>query len=391
MIDLRKILLYSGALISVLVIILTLSGISRKSDRIEKRLSEEFSANNSRIEMIRQNLIKIGSDLGQTRSMLGLPENDYLLDPENDIKGNTSGESYSDNSVYFRSFEILKNHFTEIELLKKLSFIADSGVFKAATSKNNLEIIQDNCDLRLKDSITGNTLIVFSADNVENSIIAEPLFRSAGRKVLKDISPETASVYINENIDEIKQLNNKLENYKQAVSNLISDNTVKGFLNRHKLYLDSYTSTERKTSVKIKRNSGSSVAEIILDHSDLTFSFCGNIYNDINKLKTDILSIEKICDIRTSDEKRIDQSMNDLQNLLNDESFVSYLADKGYRLSEKTREDNDYFYYDILSLDDNSKIGSYAVHKVSGDIYLTDHEEIPISSIQSFNSIKKKN
>ncbi len=70
--------------------------------------------------------------------------------------------------------------------------------------------------------------------------------------------------------------------------------------------------------------------------------------------------------------------------------FLKYLSDNGFKLSQNYREDNDYFYYDIVSSSDKSIIGSFSIHKVSGEIYLTDHEEVPISSLNRFDSRSKK-
>ena len=90
------------------------------------------------------------------------------------------------------------------------------------------------------------------------------------------------------------------------------------------------------------------------------------------------------------DEKRIEKSRDDINLLAEDESFLKYLSDNGYKLSGNVREDNDYIYYDIISLSDKSILGSFSIHKVSGEIYLTDHEEIPVSSLNRFNSVSKK-
>ena len=204
------------------------------------------------------------------------------------------------------------------------------------------------------------------------------------------ISSIKASEYIEKNADRIKDLDKKLSDIISGIKFLASDNIIVKSLKNNRLYIDNFISAADKTSVKIKRESGVPVAEIVLKHSDISLSFCGNKYADFHSLRNDLINISNICDIRTLDEKRIEKSRNDLDILADDSSFTAYLTDKGFSLSSAVREDNDYFYYDIVSNDSGLKIGSFAVHKVTGEIYLTDHEEVPLSSLNMFSTVQVK-
>ena len=391
LIDFRKILVFSALIIPVAILVFTLAGILKKTTVIEDRLISEFSASNEQIEIIKKNLIKISSDVNQTRSLVGLPETEYSFEKKSETNSEDSSTGPdTDNTVYFLGFEYLKNHFNEIELNRNVSDIAVSEIFKTSAEKNSFIIREDENKYYLNDSVSGKTLFSLEADISENTVILKPFFDIMEKGVFtSDFQVKTAD-YLNKNASEAKSLNKKLSDNIVMIKNLPSDPSVKSSLKSNRLYLDNFNSGIDKTCFSIKNESGIAVAEIVLSHSDFIFSFCNKNYTDFKSMKNDLINIRNICDIRTQDEKRIEKSRNDLESLSTDSSFKDYLTDKGFSLSNTVREDNDYFYYDILSSSTNIKIGSFAVHKVSGEIYLTDHEEIPLSSINMFSNISKK-
>ena len=389
-INLRKILFYSALCIPVILLLISLAGIYKRTGSIENRIITENTANSEQIEIIKKNLIQMSSDINQTRNLVGLPESDYSFDDNDEKSDDKSNSPDSNNTVYYKSFEFLINHFKEVELLKKLSAIIDSKTFINAVEKNYLHILEKDNSYILADIKSNSEIFMLYADNSENAAVLKPPFENMSKGVFSSFSPDEAAAFLTDNtpavIKQYSILNKNIDNMK----NIINDYSVKTYLSQKKLYLDNFTSGNESTSINIKRESGIKIAGIILNHSSNIFNFCGKDYNTFQSLKNDLLKINQICDIRTFDEKRIDQSKKDLEMLTSDESFTSYLSDKGFLFSDMIREDSDYFYYDILSKNRKSIIGSFAVHKVSGEIYLTDHEEIPLSSINRFSSISKK-
>ena len=392
-INLRKILIYSAFIIPALLLVLTLAGILKKTSGIEERIISEFRANNEQIEIIRQNLVKMSSDLNQTRNLVGLPESEYSFESRSDTDSDkNSSRPDTDNTLYFLGFEYLKNHYNETELYRTMSELAVNSLFVNTAEKNSIFIQENDSIYNLNDSATGETLFLLKADISDNAVTLESVFSSIEKVMLSADAAVKASEYLDKNAAKARGLDKKLKENIISIKNLAADSIVKGGLREKRLYLDNFTSGIEKTSVNIKRESGVSVAVIALDHSDLSFSFCGNNYKDFTTLRNDLMNISSICDIRTPDERRIEKSRKNLDILAEDSSFTAYLTDNGFSLSGSAREDNDYIYYDITSSSTGLKIGSFAVHKVSGEIYLTDHEEVPLSSINMFsNTSKKKN
>ncbi len=389
MLNIKKILLYTAVVLPLLLIIITLAVILKKTGSIEDRIISEFTVNNEQIEIIRKNLVRLSSDVNQTRNLVGLPESDYSFESSDGNNNSSNTKQESDNTVYFLGFEYLKNHFNDTELLRKLSLMADSDLLKSAASESSLEIMETGDGYILQDN-SGNIYFRLKADSSDNTIIAESVFSSIDKGFFPDASAEKASEYITVTTPLVRSLYKALNANITELRNITGDSVVKATLRKNKLYFDNFSSGQEKTAVKIKRESGVTIATVILDHAENIFSFCSKKYTDYNTLRNDILNISHKCDIRTDDEKRIEKSRENLKILNEDENFIKYLSDNGYAFSDTVREDKDYYYYDINSLETGLKIGSYAVHKVSGEIYLTDHEEVPLSSLNRFDSSSKK-
>ena len=87
-------------------------------------------------------------------------------------------------------------------------------------------------------------------------------------------------------------------------------------------------------------------------------------------------------DIRSVEEKKIDQLKNEMAELLEDSGFNGFIEGRGLRLLDKKREDTDYYYYDLYDAKDN-RIGAFGIQKFLGELYMVDHEDVPISAIKT--------
>ena len=224
---------FSAVLIPALIIIFTLAGILSKTSGIEKRIIAEFKANNEQTEILKQNLIKMSSDINQSRNLLGLPETDYSFENPQEKENSSSSEPETDNTVYFRGFEYLKNHYNEVELYRKMSEIASSSVFKSSASDNSLSIIENAKKYNLKDINSGMLLFTLSTDNQNNSIVISSSFSSIDKGIFTEISAEKAAEYISSNSDAARELNKKLIKNIKNIKNLFSDSIVKSSMRKN--------------------------------------------------------------------------------------------------------------------------------------------------------------
>ncbi len=195
----------------------------------------------------------MSSDINQSRNLLGLPESDYSFEAPQEKKTESSSEPESDNTVYFRGFEYLKNHYNEIELYRKMSDTASSDKFISASEDNSLTISEKENTYILKDMNNGKLLFTLSSDNQDNSVIISSLFSSIDKGIFTDISPEKAADYIRSNSAAARELNNKLIGNISSIRNLLSDSIVKTSMRKNRLYLDNFSSGIEKTVLNVKQ------------------------------------------------------------------------------------------------------------------------------------------
>ena len=94
-------------------------------------------------------------------------------------------------------------------------------------------------------------------------------------------------------------------------------------------------------------------------------------------------------DIRSAEEIKIDDLKAEMEQLLEDDGFAGYIEGRGLKLVDSGREDSDYYYYDLYDIK-NRRIGAFGVQKFLGELYLVDHEDVPIASLKSIQSFDVK-
>ena len=390
-INIKNIIIYTAVSLFIITLSVSVFSILHKTQRIEKRIINEFGNTNDKLENLQMNSIRISEDLNQTRGFLGLPESSYSFNIISDENENHEGNSSNTELLpFYKGFEYLKNHYTELGLQKNLAVILETADFKKVLEEKSLNLVEIDKLYRIAETGSGNIFFEITIDVVNKSVFVTSPVSDIEPELFETVSLEKLVNYIDSKYDKIKNHNEKYSEFKSLLAGLLSDSKIKAYLKSNKLYLEKSENVSKNTIIDIKRESGIKIAEINLSYENNLFLFCGEKYTDFNKLRENILNITNICDIRTFDEKKIEKSISEIKELSVDESFVKYLSDNGYCFSDKIREDNDYYYFDIILKGQNSKIGSFSVHKISGEIYITDYEEVPVSSLETVSELSKK-
>jgi LCP family protein required for cell wall assembly len=100
-------------------------------------------------------------------------------------------------------------------------------------------------------------------------------------------------------------------------------------------------------------------------------------------------SLLEEADSRIALERATDEGKARVASMAEDEAFNAYLGQKGLSLSSSEREDNDYFYFDLLD-GEGKRAGSIAVQKGIGELYLMDGEDVSIGSLRSLGLLSGK-
>jgi len=88
--------------------------------------------------------------------------------------------------------------------------------------------------------------------------------------------------------------------------------------------------------------------------------------------------------MRSMDYFFIEQGKMQLEQLFNDSGFIAYLGTINLLLSREPYENIDFVFYDFMTLDEGTRIGSIGIQKRMGEIYLFDDEYISLGAIHTF-------
>lgn len=85
-------------------------------------------------------------------------------------------------------------------------------------------------------------------------------------------------------------------------------------------------------------------------------------------------------DPRTAAERATAAAFERIREIAADPAFSAYLADRGLRLRTEPRETLDFFLFELID-ETGSAVGSFAVQKIRGTIYLADADELIITTL----------
>ena len=95
-------------------------------------------------------------------------------------------------------------------------------------------------------------------------------------------------------------------------------------------------------------------------------------------------------DVRSPEEIRIGELLIEMRGITADTGFSDFLESRGLSIVDDGREDSDYYYFDLY-FGSEQRIGAFGVQKFVGELYLVDHEDVPISALyaNSITDVKK--
>ena len=360
-------LLLIAGFVSILVSI-------NKITKQDELFFQEISKISNTQEILINNFKILNSDSLQTRTILGLPPINYNLPGSLDGEINGDKEEGEDlNIEYYSGLDYLLSIEKELSLKQSLN-----SYFEKPEIKNELD------SLKLSLDNSSHPWLIKRADLSIYSVIIS----SAGARIKplygdKEIEipaePEKLLNYFDETLPEILSYNKR-----------ISDETSKylAFLNSREL-LD----LTRNKKLILQRQSPDSFWYEIQDPNDTVFQI------DFNNLRLDyridseefenfetfreaLINKLNAYDSRPREVILLNQRTEEISGLITDPAFMDLLKREGITLNPVFREDNDYRYFDISRLK-GERIGSYAIQKHQGIVYLMDKDDVPIKSLRT--------
>ena len=139
--------------------------------------------------------------------------------------------------------------------------------------------------------------------------------------------------------------------------------------------------TPDRLSFSIKSATGGRIVTAGLDLRTGEFLVDTTRYRTLNQFQNALVThLESRS--RTLDPEIIAKKQTEaLRQMLADPGFTSYLDARNLHPSDSPREDTDFVYFDLLAAD-GTRVGSFAIHKSDGEIWLMDEDDVPISSLR---------
>ncbi len=381
--------IFISFIIAALIIIFALSLNRLKNERygMNRMISalEEAAADNTEAYAELRNLIYLLSeDLNESRRVIGLEQREYPL-----FREDVESESGSEQSFlpYFTAVEQLAGAFMIGKHAEDLRILVESEKFGETLAAYNLEYTFMN-DTSFQLTSRGKLFYECGITMPDGSYFIRPLlgeeslFTSLGQL-------ETA---VASTIRNIQDHYLELEKQRENLSSLSGLPEIREVTGRKHLSISPLKENEQDYSISLKKK-GETVLSISLLKDTLEYQAGGQTFPDFETLKNELPGFINTADVRTSLERRIDNVKEELLLLSRDPGFMAVLRSRGLTMSSQFRNDSEYHYLDIRN-ERSELVGSFAIYNFSGEVYLLDHEQVPIGSVRAFDtgtSTQKKN
>ncbi len=370
---------YTTLLLIILLVILTAGvvylgiRISSMTDTFDERLSsmaEGLNDNSDNLDQLKAFFLELAADTNEIRSTLLLPERRYHFSSDAD-----EGEG-ENGTEFFRGVDTIIQKNTRDEALLFADDFFSSREFRDITAELSLEITEES---GVSVRLVKNGNLYFTVEVREpHSITLESY---TGDTLNISGYSDELEYFLESQSDLVAQHYAGHEIMKDRISSALRDPDITAVLKDNQLVAVFPEELDEMTAGTIETKDGRVVVRYGIDGKTNDISVAGAVVEDVAAFKEMLIKVIGSADTRTEEEIRIDRAISRVTVLSEDEGFQAFLQSKGLTLSETPREDNDYIYFDLID-EDGERIGSFAVQKMIGEVYLMDKDDVPISSLK---------
>ena len=360
--------------------------LSSLSGNLEERtdsMAEGVSENSRVLDQLRSQFIEISSDLNEARGMLMLPERTYRL------SSGGSEEEEETNLEFFRGIDTIIEKDRMNAALVSFSRFVESGSFTELLSGLSLERVEQSPS-HFYLNRDGRRYFSIRAEGPESILVTS---FDGSELTVDDYSDELAG-FMERESRKASNHYRELEHLTDEIGSLVSSPGLEALFAEKKMSWEFPEETEDEIGGYVTAEDGRTVFRFSIEKSSNSIFIAGTPVESTASFLRMFTDVLESADARTAEQILIDGALERVQSLRNDGGFSSYLASLGLVLAETPREDNDYYYFDITG-GEGGRIGSFAVQKMLGEIYLMDEDDVPISSLKArslpIDSDEKKN
>ena len=371
----------------VILIILAVQLLSLSSKYTDQSaiLTKQIESTIQNNKLLEENIRLINDKSNEVRSILSLPEIDLVNSKLENL--NTITEKSNEILPFYNAIDYIQSYSEKIKLENDLHNLLNTDGVREYLTKNRA-LLKKTGPVNYELIINTKLYLILKIDN--SNISVETITESIKVFSLKNIISNNNVLfnYIDSEILQINKFYNKYNKLKISFVDLKSNNQFLQLLKTESLEIsDLKTISDRLYYIIYNKDQSFSLTVSL---ESLHFAFSSNKFTDFNDFYNSLKQFIVESDKRTEEIKVVDSAKLRVESVLAQDSFISYLDQSNLVIILEPREDNDYFYYDILDLN-QSLIGSFAVQKIIGDIYLMDPEDIMISSFKYLNASTKIN
>jgi len=359
----------------IIGIFLYLRSVKKSAEKTENEIqlikSELFKSSGENAEF-RNAVAALINDTAEIRSYLSLPERTYPFFTE-DSQGDF--DSRRNAEPYFLGMERILEEYDTTQKTKLFSSFLRSESFMNMLSE--IELTAEKTSSTTCELVRGGTEYFTVTLSQEDAYILSAPFGV----IDTDVSADNLPSVIKENLSKVENHIKTVKDMMVRFQTLPWDQEIKELLNKKNLDITRPEENKDSYIILIKKESFILIALELEKKTPAFIIDSKRILNFEDFRKKIITALEEI-DPRTPEEKLADESKKMLIDLHSDKGFTAALVNNELTLSSIFREDSDYFYLDLLDREGKA-IGSYAVYKRNGLVYLMDFEGIPISGLRS--------
>jgi polyisoprenyl-teichoic acid--peptidoglycan teichoic acid transferase len=384
----NKTFIFAGLIIVLLILIVQFLFLSVKYQNQSESLKNQIEDSREKELLLEKNLILLNEQSNEVRRILSLPQS-FLMESETNNDKEISPDA-NKNLSFYNAVDFIKTFTTKAKMENDFNKFVNSANIKeyfknkgfklSKTGPSDYEIFQSD-----------NLYFTLRVDNSQNPVIQIISFEEINNYIsLEEVKADNSLIfnYLDKEIPVIEKHYTDFSEMMTEFNKLKTDNQFLNFLKKHKLQISELKKLINKSSYEISNKDKSFIVKIFLDKINLKFNLLNSTFTDYSLFSQSLKQYLIDTDTRTEEIKVVDLAKIRIESVFAEESFKSYLNQNSLKIKSITREDNDYFYYDILD-GQSDLIGSFAVQKFLGDIYLMDPEDIMISSLKYLETSTK--
>jgi polyisoprenyl-teichoic acid--peptidoglycan teichoic acid transferase len=365
--------------------------LRRQVDNLIAGIGTELDSQNQLTQQLESNQRQATTHLQQVRELLNLSPGRYRFPSDPDTGEESAGTEVAGRAdpirqdLLLRAIERIEREKAAEELEARLSRLIPQAFERAlggnqrlrSTGRLRWEISDENgIILRLEatpeewwiGSITGDQEIIAVSETHDDPAIVEKVVEEA----LSQVDNAT------DQFAEYRETVRGVESFLRAIE-------IDDALSEAQLVAGN--STESGTVARfpiLTSETGHEAFEVVVSGFPVRLIVDGEEFREIDSALAFIENRIRESDPRTAAQRATESAIERVRALVSEETFRQYLDDRRLRVRSELRESLDFFYLDLVYRDGERQgqvFGAFAIQKDIGEVYVTNAEDVVISSL----------